>query len=628
MVNITQQIQKAAICLLAFSVVTASLYAQSLSSPDGKILFNFFVSKEENNMLQYNIQYLNKPVVLNSNIGLGNWYENVEVEKTVDTTVHKEWFPVYGERSVVKDHYNQKTIILKRTNNNNERLWLIVRAYNEGIAFRYYFPEDPQRGGSYLTIDEEKTNFRFSPGAECWFAPYAQAPYTKLPLKNWPGQSERPLTIRLSNGLYTSLAEAALLEHARTKFFIAKDEQDIIRCAMYGRVEQLGPYATPWRVIVVAERPADLLQNNDIILNLNEPNKIKHTSWIKPGKVMRINELTTVAAKKVIDFAAKHNIEYAHFDTRWYGIETFAGSDPRKTHSPELNMKEVADYGKSKGVGIWVYVNQRALYNHLDEILPIYRDWGIAGIKFGFVWVGSQFWTTWLHNAVKKCAEYNLMVNIHDEYRPTGFSRTYPNLLTQEGIRGNEEFPDGNINTTLPFTRFIAGAADYTIVYYSRRHLKPHLQNAPENKVLKNTAAHQIALSVIYYSPLQYLYWYDNPEDIQGEPEIEFFDQLKTVWDDTKILNGEIGEYISVARKNKNKWFIGAITNNEGRTITIPFDFLTPGKRYRLSLYTDGGDKVNTRTQVAIRRQAITSKTKLKFQLLPRGGCAMIAEEI
>lgn len=628
MVNITQQIQKAAICLLAFSVVTASLYAQSLSSPDGKILFNFFVSKEENNMLQYNIQYLNKPIVLNSNVGLGNWYENVEVEKTVDTTVHKEWFPVYGERSVVKDHYNQKTIILKRTNNNNERLWLIVRAYNEGIAFRYYFPEDPQRGGSYLTIDEEKTNFRFSPGAECWFAPYAQAPYTKLPLKNWPGQSERPLTIRLSNGLYTSLAEAALLEHARTKFFIAKDEQDIIRCAMYGRVEQLGPYATPWRVIVVAERPADLLQNNDIILNLNEPSKIKHTSWIKPGKVMRINELTTVAAKKVIDFAAKHNIEYAHFDTRWYGIETFAGSDPRKTHSPELNMKEVADYGKSKGVGIWVYVNQRALYNHLDEILPIYRDWGIAGIKFGFVWVGSQFWTTWLHNAVKKCAEYNLMVNIHDEYRPTGFSRTYPNLLTQEGIRGNEEFPDGNINTTLPFTRFIAGAADYTIVYYSRRHLKPHLQNAPENKVLKNTAAHQIALSVIYYSPLQYLYWYDNPEDIQGEPEIEFFDQLKTVWDDTKILNGEIGEYISVARKNKNKWFIGAITNNEGRTITIPFDFLTPGKRYRLSLYTDGGDKVNTRTQVAIRRQAITSKTKLKFQLLPRGGCAMIAEEI
>lgn len=601
---------------------------QSLQSPDGKITFNYDVDEYDKHVLKYSIDYTGKNVVKPSVLGITNWYENLEVEKTVDTTVNTEWFPIYGERSVVKDHYNQRTIVLKRKKNNDERLWVIVRAYNEGIAFRYYFPEDPQRGGSYLTIDEEKTNFKFEPGAECWFAPYAQAVYTKLPLKNWTGQSERPLTIKLNNGIYLSLAEAALVEHSRTKFYIAKDEEDIVRCAMYGRVEQLGPYATPWRVVMVAAKATELLQNNDLILNLNEPNKIRTTSWIKPGKVMRINDLTTTSAKKVIDFAAKHNIEYVHFDTKWYGIETFVESDPQKTYGPELNMKEVVDYGKSKGVGVWLYVNQRALYNYLDEILPIYKSWGISGIKFGFVWVGSQFWTTWLHNAVKKCADYNLMVDIHDEYRPTGFSRTYPNLLTQEGIRGNEEFPDGNLNTILPFTRFITGSADYTIVYYSRRHLKPHLQNAPENKVLKNTAAHQMALSVIFYSPVQYIYWYDNPEDIHGEPEIEFFDQLKTVWDNTKILNGEIGEYISVARKNKNKWFIGAITNNDGRTITIPFNFLTPGKRYRLSVYTDGGEKVKTRTRVAIKRQIITSKVTLKFRLLPRGGCAMIAEEI
>ena len=614
--------------LLIFCFITCSVFSQSLRSPNGQLEFNYSIDKNDKSRLKYNIKYIGKEVILNSGFGIANWYENLEVERTVDTTVRTEWFPVYGERSVVKDHYNQRTIVLKRTNNNHERLWVIVRAYNEGVAFRYYFPEDPVRGGSYLTIDDEKTNFAFAPGAQCWFAPYAQAAYTKLPLKNWPGQSERPLTIKLPNGLFTSLAEAALVEHSRTKFFIAKDEENLIRCAMYGRVEQLAPYATPWRVVMVAEKATALLQNNDIILNLNEPNKIENTSWIRPGKVMRINDLTTVNAKKVIDFAAKRSLQYVHFDTRWYGTETFAGSDPRKTYGPELDMKEVVNYAKNKGIGVWVYVNQRALYNHLDEILPIYKDWGIAGIKFGFVWVGSQFWTTWLHNAVKKCAQYNLMVNIHDEYRPTGFSRTYPNLLTQEGIRGNEEFPDGDINTTLPFTRFIAGAADYTNVYYSRRELKPHLKDAPENKVLKNTAAHQLALSVIYYSPLQYLYWYDNPDDFQNEPEIEFFDKLQTVWDDTKIINGEIGEYITVARKSKNRWFIGAITNNSARAVKIPLNFLEPGKRYRLSLYTDGGEKVKTRTHVRITREMITSKKVVNLNLLPRGGCAMIIEEI
>ena len=220
------------------------------------------------------------------------------------------------------------------------------------------------------------------------------------------------------------------------------------------------------------------------------------------------------------------------------------------------------------------------------------------------------------------------MVDIHDEYRPTGVSRSYPNLLTQEGIRGNEEFPDGNTNTTLPFTRFIAGAADYTIVYYSRRELKPHLKDAPENKILKNTAAHQLALSVIFYSPLQYIYWYDTPDDIQDEPETEFFDRLQTVWDDTKIINGEIGEYISVARRKGKTWFVGGVTNNEARTLSIPLSFLNKNKKYRVSLYTDGGEKVKTRTHVAINQKMVTSKSVLKFELVSRGGCAMIIDEL
>lgn len=168
----------------------------------------------------------------------------------------------------------------------------------------------------------------------------------------------------------------------------------------------------------------------------------------------------------------KRNLQYIHFDAGWYGFEydkasdaTTVTLDPRRNPDINaLNLKEVVAYAKERGIGVILYVNQRALQQQLDEILPLYKSWGIAGIKFGFVQVGSQVWTKWMHEAVKKCADYGLMVDIHDEYRPTGFSRTYPNLMTQEGIRGNEEFPDATHNATLPFTRFIAGAADYTIV--------------------------------------------------------------------------------------------------------------------------------------------------------------------
>jgi alpha-glucosidase len=220
------------------------------------------------------------------------------------------------------------------------------------------------------------------------------------------------------------------------------------------------------------------------------------------------------------------------------------------------------------------------------------------------------------------------MADIHDEYRPTGFSRTYPNLLTQEGVRGNEEFPDGINNTTLPFTRFLAGAADATVCYFHRKELKPDLEKRLNARSLQNTACHQMALSVINYSPLQFLYWYDTPEDAGDEPELVFFDELQTVWDDTRVLEGSIGEYVTVARRKGGKWFAGSITNNGPRTFELPLDFLDPSRQYRLRLFTDGGEKVKTRTHVATETRKVTHKTGLKLNLLPRGGCAMIIEEI
>ena len=241
--------------------------------------------------------------------------------------------------------------------------------------------------------------------------------------------------------------------------------------------------------------------------------------------------------------------------------------------------------------------------------------------------MGSYRWTSWLHDAVQRCAKYHLMVDIHDEYRPTGFSRTYPNLLTQEGVRGNEEFPDGTVNTTQPFTRFLAGAADATVCYFHRPELKPDLATSLNARFLKNTAVHQMALSVINYSPLQFLYWYDSPQNAQDEPELDFFNALATVWDDTRILSGQIGEHIAIARKKDGVWFVAAITNNDARTIDIAMNFLDPDKKYVSPIYTDGGEKVKTRTHVAITNKDVKSKNVLTFDVLPRGGVAMIIRE-
>lgn len=216
-----------------------------------------------------------------------------------------------------------------------------------------------------------------------------------------------------------------------------------------------------------------------------------------------------------------------------------------------------------------------------------------------------------MHKAIEKAAECQLMVDVHDEYRPTGVSRTYPNLMTQEGIMGNEEMPDATHNTILPFTRFVAGAGDYTICYFSNRK--------------KTTHAHQLALAVVYYSPLQYLFWYDKPEFHRGEKELEFFKNVKTVWDDTKVLNGEIGKYITVARRSLDDWFVGSITNNDARKLSYKLDFLDKNKHYIAYIYADDS-KLGTRTNVKTQAFVVKKDDRLSFDLEASGGAAVHIE--
>jgi alpha-glucosidase len=504
-----------------------------------------------------------------------------------------------------------KALLVPTENGYDKRFFyfmnLVVRAYNEGVAFRYAFPE--ASNGLFLRITGEQTQFAFPENTLAYYEKWAQGPYSLLPLQDWADECERPLTLKLANGLTVAIGEAGLTDFVRMKFRLSEWKNNALQASLYDSADVITPFSTPWRWIAVAEKPAQLIENNYLALNLNNPCKIENTGWIKPGKAIRITRLNQADALKYVDFAAERSLQYVHLDAGWYGKEFLVESDATKVDSAkDLNIPELVKYAGTKGIGVFLYVNQRALSRQLDDILPLYRKWGIKGIKFGFVQVGNQLWTTWLHDAVRKCAEHQLLVDIHDEYRPTGFSRTYPNLLTQEGIRGNEEFPDATHNTVLPFTRFLAGAGDYTICYFDPR--------------IKTTHAHQLALAAVYYSPLQFLYWYDTPDRYDGEPEVEFFDNIPTVWDDTRVIDGAIGEYIITARRSGDDWFVGAITNNKSRTVSVPMHFLDSGKRYRAKIYADD-EKVETRTKVAVTEKSVRQKDVLKFQLKAGGGVAI-----
>ena len=614
---------------ILMSLLSLAGFAQdslSLSSPDGKSVFN--LQLDEKGSLAYHVTYRGQPLVLKSALGVEGWQQAFVLKKVEKREQDTSWKPVYGERADVKDKYREATFKLWLQNRQQQQMNLQVRAYNEGIAFRYFFAEYSE-GGQDISIGKEFTSFTMPAGTKAWFTDHAQGIYQLLPLQDWPAESERPLTMQLPDGKYVSIGEAGMVDYARTKFSIDNATPNTIRCSMYDRVDLTTPFATPWRVIMPAEKPVDLLANNDIFLNLNPPCQIENTSWIKPGKIMREITLSTQGAKELVDFAVKRHLQYIHFDAGWYGLEYIKSSDasrvdvdPRRNPKNDLDLQEVIRYAKEKGIGVFLYVNQRALEKQLDQILPIYQKWGVAGLKFGFVHVGSHRWTTWLHEAVKKCAQYHLMVDIHDEYRPSGFSRTYPNLLTQEGVRGNEEMPDANNNATLPFTRFLCGAADYTICYYHRLDLKPRMAGWVNPRVLKTTSIHQMALSVVYYSPLQFMYWYDAPGDSQDEPELEFFDYVPTVWDDTKVTDGEIGKYITVARRSGNEWFVGSITNNDARDMKVKCSFLTPGKKYKATVYYDD-PKSTVRTHVSMKQITVDASTVLDTHLLASGGQAI-----
>ncbi|MEI6140659.1 MAG: glycoside hydrolase family 97 N-terminal domain-containing protein [Mariniphaga sp.] len=624
------------IIVLSFIVFPSYAIEVKTKSPDQKNNMIVKLNPKKDNSLFYSIVNQGNTIIADSPLGIT--FENqlplqteLEIVSVQQKEVNEPWTPVYGEKNQYPNRYNETTINLKEVKSPGRNFTILVRVYNEGIAFRYNIHTDHP-----VTVTGELTGFQFKKDYTSWIAHMAQAKYMKGSISKTAKGCERPYVIEVSDNLFIALGEAALVDHSRMKFNRSEKDSLLLLATLDGKAQYQSSFSTPWRYIMTANSPGQLLEQNYFILNLNEPSAIKDLSWIKPGKVIREVTLTTVGGKACIDFAARHNISYVEFDAGWYGLEYNNASDakavsvdPARSPGP-LELQEVINYGKEKGIGIILYVNQRALSRQLDTILPLYQSWGVKGMKFGFVNVGAQNYTSWLHEAIRKTGEHKLMMDIHDEYRPTGYSRTWPNLLTQEGIRGDEESPDNQHVLITMFTRMLAGAGDHTNCYF-----------APRVDEKMGSHASQMAKAICIYSPWQFIYWYDRTEEsprkkgvvgnnapsvIVELPELSFYDALPTIWDNTKVLEGKIGEYGTIARKSGDNWFIGSLTD-QPRKLSLNLNFLDKRNKFEATIYSDDAS-LDSPTKVGITKQMVTYESQLSFNLKQKNGLAIILKKI
>ncbi len=594
-------------------------------SPNGAFSVRFSVTDTDSvsGLMSWSVDYKGKRIVLESRLGfilqdapaLDRGFEIVEIERDRHDSV---WKPVYGERAEIRDHYNEIQVTVRDGQAQSRVLTLCFRAYDQGVAYRATFPK--QKAFKEMTILSEETEFRFAGDHVAWTTRSAQGKYEKHALSklNPRYEYERPFVMRAGDGTYLAILEAGLIDYARMRVGVDKRASHAVVSRLSGPVIIKMPCSTPWRVVMAASSPCELLQRNDILLNLSPPCVFADTSWIKPGKQMRDVTITKANSKAIVDFASIGGLDYLEIDAGWYGDERTDTSDattvtPSRSRGgfTEQDLHDVIAYAKSKRVGVILYVNRRHLERQLDQLLPLYQKWGVSGLKFGFVQVGAQKWTAWLHNAVRKCADYHMVVDAHDEYRPTGTERAYPNFLTAEGIRGNEAKPTPKQDLETAFLRSLCGPADFTMCWHAAS--------------LKMSWPHQMAASVVYYSPLQTLYWYDQPNQFTGdEPYLAFFRALATVWDEKVVIGGEIGEFITVARRKGDSWFVGTMNAVKRRQVDISLSFLEPGKTYTATVYNDTDPRGATNLKsMDIVTVTATSKTVIHADMANNGGQAI-----
>jgi alpha-glucosidase len=633
----------------------------TVASPDGKVAISFALKSNPQPYLPgvrayYRVSYKGVLVLTDSPLGLD--FEGAppldhdfEITGTDRHSRDETWTNRLGALREVPDHYNQLRISLREKQAPGRQVDVIFRAYNEGAAFRYYLPQ--QSALEKFTLMAENTGFYFARDASAFvlnkgrFNTDNEGEYRRTNLNMIKPASiiNLPLLVEVPGGPWVALLEADLTDYAGmyvggvpgfTHALVSKlspgpDRTDQV-------VIGSTPKATPWRVLLISDRPGALIESNYLILDLSAPSAIGDTSWIVPGKAAwdwwsgdlakNVNfqpGMNTATMEHYIDFAAEHHLEYMLVDAGWYPAKEYTDVGNILTYVPEVNVPEIIAYGKQKGVKVLLWLYWGAIDKQMDAALDLYAKWGAAGIKVDFMNRDDQEMVNFYERLARKTAEHHLVLDYHGAYKPTGLRRTYPNLLTREGVMGLEynKWSDRSTpehNVTIPFTRMLAGPMDYTPGCFNnatREQFKPRNLDP----MCQTTRAQQLAMYVVFESELSMLS--DYPEIYDHTPEMEFIDKVSTVWDETKVVNGEPSQYVTIARRHGDNWFLGAMTNGDARDLEIPLSFLGAGE-FEAQIFADGADADKVATRVVISKKQVKTGDKLTIHVVPGGGAAVI----
>ena len=653
-----------------------------IESPNGNNTIDFFLDE---GIPFYTVQHQDNPVIETSRLGfelqdlpaLDDEFEIASVEKS---EFDETWTQVWGEKKDIRNHYNELKVNLHEREEPNRELSIVFRAFDDGVGFRYEFPE--QSNLQDFNIMDELTEFNMTGNHESWWIGALQSNrYEYLPQMTPLAEVDTvitPFTMKTDDGLHLALHEAALVDYSTMNVEHTGENRlkaNLIPWHDGVLVKASAPFVTPWRTLQIGETAGDLVESY-LILNLNEPNKIEDTSWIEPAKYVGIwwemhldkstwgsgpdHGATTENAMKYIDFAAEHGFDHVlveGWNPGWDG-DWFADGVVFDFTRPmdDFDLEAVSEYALDNGVRLMGHHETSASVEHyesqMEEAFQLYEELGVRAVKTGYVGHGQEvFWTDeegnknyeWHHGqhmvrhhqkVVELAAKHRISLNVHEGLKDTGLRRTWPNLMTREVARGQEynawgdggDVWDGPGNppdyvTILPFHRNLAGPFDYTpgIVDLHFDEYKP------DNRI-NHTLAKELALYVVIYSPLQMAA--DLPEHYEEQPDaLQFIKGVPADWHDTKVLNGEIGNYITSVRKDRNSedWYLGSITDEEPREFTFTLDFLNEGDSYIAQIYRDSDDADwdSNPYGFVVEEIEVNSETEFTVNLAPGGGQAV-----
>lgn len=628
----------------------------TLQSPDGQIKVDVNLSGK----LSYSVTYKGNPVINPSPLGFEfqgepAMHSGFTLLNTPESLSKRDsWTPVVKNKHARVDmQWNETHFALIEKEGERRRMDLFFRAYDNGVAFRYQLHGSKTIGNR--AISRELTAFSVPAQAQAWVAEYQpkytssqETEFNKCPVTELTPQTVAglPLLVEIDKQNYLAITEANIDNYPG--FYIGRTAAD-----MEGQVSlttKLSPLPgekeegikarfsdriyTPWRVVMIGDNPGRFIES-EIIQALNPPCAIENTSWIKPGMCAWDHwwsgevKMEMPVIEEYIDFAAAQGWPYMLIDWQWYGPFNQPEADITKP-APQLNMPEILAYARSKNVRIWLwlYSTDANRNNAFEEAFALYQQWGIAGIKIDFMDCDDQEMVNWYHKVIQKAAEHQLMVNFHGAYKPDGIERTYPNMMTREGVLGEEysKFSDRIIpahNVTLPFTRMLAGPMDYTPGGFLN--VTPEQFKKQSPTLIMNTRCAELSKFVIYESPLSV--FCDHPKHVLGQPGSDFLQIVPTVWDDTRFVDGYPGEFIVMAKRSGDSWFLGAMNNDESRTISIPTDFLSANK-YELEYWEDAKDAGKNPQKLQKSLKIIQAGKTIKIQMAKGGGYVAVLKPL